>query len=442
MNDRKTIIALASGALPSGIAVVRISGPQCSYIMEQFLAKAVPARQLVVRRIIDPVSRDIIDKAMVANFPGPASFTGEDCLEFHVHGSRAIINKLLKRLQEIPMVRIGEPGEFTRRAFENARLQLTEIEGLSDLINAETESQRVLAIARMDGGFSERINGWRRQLVVCLANIEAYLDFSDEEDVGTPDIDGLVIAINSIAAEFRAALAGFAQGRIIREGFRVGIGGAPNVGKSSLLNHLVGSEVAIVTDEAGTTRDIKEVAVDLGGQLVVFFDSAGIRDATSKAEIEGVRRAREMLEHSNLIIWLRSALDLKDQWRPGAEANVLEVVNKCDLAAYDGPGLAVSAKTGMGVQQLLEEIKQLAINNNELGSSILLSRSRDRQAISDGLMALEAALTILETKQAPDMLELIAQDLRSAVFALQRLLGIIDAENVLDELFSGFCIGK
>ncbi len=441
MSDHKTIIALASGTLPCAIAVVRVSGPQCSYILDRFLSRPVSARQLVLRDIFNPFSGDLIDKGMVVSFPGPASFTGEDCLEFHLHGSRAVVDTILKKLQEIPMVRLAEPGEFARRAFENARLDLTEIEGLGDLIKAETESQRVLAIARMDGGFSEKINDWRRRLIVCLANIEAYLDFSDEDDVGTPDIKALAVQISAIAGEFEAVLAGFRHGRIIREGFRVGIGGAANVGKSSLLNHLVGSDVAIVTDEAGTTRDIKEVAVDLDGQLVIFFDSAGIREASSKAEIEGVRRAKEMLENSDLVIWLHSAIDRQDDWLPKG-GDVLEVVNKCDLAHYDGSALPISAKTGMGIKELLTKIGQLADSSDNLGGSILLSRFRDRQAIKEGLLALETALAALDSDKAPDMLELIAQDLRTAICPLQRLLGIIDAENVLDELFSGFCIGK
>jgi len=442
MGIQESIVALASGALPCAIAIIRVSGAQCAYIMERFLAEPPPARRLVVRKIIDPASGDIIDRAMVASFPGPDSFTGEDCLEFHVHGSRAIVAKLLKELNELPLVRLAEPGEFARRAFENGRMDLTEVEGLGDLINADTESQRVLALARMDGELGEKLKYWRRQLVNCLAHIEAYLDFSDEEDVGEANIKDLITRVTGIAGEFEVALAGFDHTRIVREGFRVGIGGAPNVGKSSLLNYLVGSDVAIVTDEAGTTRDIKEVAVDLDGQLVIFFDGAGIRDASSKAEIEGVRRAKLMLARSDLIIWLRSATDPDgDKWLPGGE-NVLEVSNKCDLVPRCPHGLAISAKTGMGMDILLGEIKKIINSSNNLDGSALLSRTRDRRAIKDGFLALQAALNGLKSDSAGDMLELIAEDLRRAIFSLQRLLGVVDAEDVLDQLFSGFCIGK
>jgi len=444
MGEQYSIVALASGTLPCAIAVIKVSGPECAFILAKFLDTPPIARRLCVREIVDPVTGGVIDKAMVVSFPGPGSFTGEDCLEFHVHGSRAIVNRLLQRLQEIPLVRLAEPGEFARRAFENGRMDLTEIEGLGDLIAADTESQRVLALARMSGELGHRIKYWRQQLVNCLANIEAYLDFSEEEDVGEADIGSLITRVTGIIAEFRTALAGFDHGRIVREGFRVGIGGAPNVGKSSLLNYLVGSDAAIVTEEAGTTRDVKEVAVDLAGQLVIFFDGAGIRDATSKAEIEGVRRAKLMLAGSDLVIWLRSVLAPDDDgWLPDGK-NVLEVVNKCDLAPGNGCGVEISVKTGMGMDNLLLEIKKIINKTRRLDGSVLLSRARDREAIDSGLRALEAALNSLKQEGAQGILELIAEDLRRAIFSLQRLLGlgIVDAENVLDELFSGFCIGK
>lgn len=444
MGEQYSIVALASGTLPCAIAVIRVSGPKCAYILDKFLHRPpFSKRQLCLRDIVDPVTGDIIDKAMVVSFPGPGSFTGEDCVEFHLHGARAIVNRVLQRLREIPLVRLAEPGEFARRAFENGRMDLTAIEGLGDLIAADTESQRVLAFARMNGKLANRIKYWREQLVGCLANIEAYLDFSDEEDVGEADIDDLISRVTSLIKEFTVALASFEKGRIVREGFRVGIGGAPNVGKSSLLNYLVGSDEAIVTEEAGTTRDIKQVAVDLDGQLVIFFDGAGIRQASSKAEIEGIRRAKAMLAGSDLVIWLHSVLepDNNNIWQPDGE-NMLEVTSKCDLAPGDGRNIEISVKTGMGMDELLLEIKRIISDSKGLDGSLLLSRARDQQAIINALEALQSVLKGLELADAFNMLELIAEDLRRTIFSLQRLLGIVDAENVLDELFSGFCIGK
>jgi len=441
MGVQDSIVALASGALPSAIAVVRVSGPKCADIVERFLLNPPPPRRLALSLIVDPDSGDVIDRGMAVRWPGPGSFTGEDCLEFHVHGSKPVVANLLKCLQKMPTVRLAEPGEFARRAFENGRLDLTQVEGLGDLVVAETESQRVQALARMNGGLADRLNGWRQQLLSCVAGVEARLDFSDEEDVGEADIEQLRDELARIADEFGSTLAGFDYGRIVREGFRVGIGGAPNVGKSSLINYLVGSDVAIVTDEAGTTRDVNEVAVDLDGHKVIFFDGAGIRDAVGKAEIEGIRRAKRMLERSDLVIWMRTAHGTEASYRPGA-SNLVEVVNKCDLAAATGSGMAISVKTGVGMEALLAMIGEKARENNTVAGAALISHARDRDAIVAGLEALEAAKNLLVSDLTGAALELVAEELRLAVFSLQRLLGAVDAENVLDRLFHDFCIGK
>lgn len=430
MAGRDTIVALSSGALPSGLAVIRLSGPAVESVLLHMLSALPPARKLVLA----PIAFDgtVFDQGLVAYFPAPNSFTGESCAELHLHGSRAVVAAVLRQLTQQPGLRLAEAGEFTRRAFENGKLDLTEVEGLGDLLEAETENQRQLALQRLSGGLSAVVLGWREVLLDLRAEIEAQLDFSDEGDVAAglpPRFADQVIALEEAIGK---ALAGLEGGRITREGFRVALAGAPNAGKSSLLNALARSDIAIVSEEAGTTRDVREVALDLGGQLVILVDMAGLRDTDSKAEAEGVRRARQEIARADLVLWL-NAPDAPSVIDVQTPAPVLIIATKADLVEGQGE-ITLSARTGQGIPALFERIAGAAAAQRG-GEPALISRERDRIALEQAREAL-AALALV------DELEVKAEMLREASATLERLLGRIDAEAVLGRLFSAFCIGK
>ncbi len=430
MRDDDTIVALSSGALPSGVAVVRLSGPGAGPVLMDVFGSLPPPRRLVLSDIA--LDGEVLDRGLVAWMPGPHSFTGEDCAELHLHGSPAVVRAVLRRLSARGGFRMAEAGEFTRRAFENGKLDLTAVEGIGDLLVAETESQRVQALARSAGGLALKIEAWRERLTGLRAEIEARLDFSDEGDV-SPLPAEFDQAIGSLAAEFAQALADVGRGRIVREGLRVALAGPPNAGKSSLLNVLARSDVAIVTDEAGTTRDVREVPVDLGGRLLTFIDMAGLRETTSKAEAEGVRRAVGEISAADLVLWL-VAPDVPEPALPPTTAPVWRVGTKADLMPSSEP-LAVSTLSGAGLGELLARLTRFAADSVGEGL-VLVSRERDAEALSAAHACLTAAL------QRIDAPELMAEDLRAASVSLERLVGRIDAEAVLGRLFSSFCIGK
>jgi tRNA modification GTPase len=425
-----TIVALSSGPPPSGVAVIRLSGPDSARILEAVVGSLPAPRQLTLR----PIGQEtLLDRGLVAWFPGPNSFTGEDCAELQVHGSPAGVRAILALVTALG-ARLAEAGEFTRRAFENGKLDLLEIEGLGDLLEAETENQRRQALARFEGGLSQRIDAWRMQLLDMRAEIESRLDFSDEGDVP----EGLPLSfgnsIDLLRKELAAALSSVTHGRIVREGIRVALAGAPNAGKSSLLNALAESDIAIVTDEAGTTRDVREVPLDIGGQLYLLLDLAGLRETESKAEAEGIRRAQAAIEQADIVLWL-SAPDVAGGPRQGVEATHFRVGTKSDLAPVAGVDILVSARTGEGLSELLDRIESIG-GGLAGGEPALLSRERDRVALQQAVAALDETLELLTTP------ELAAECLRSASQSLERLLGRLDAERVLDRLFSSFCIGK
>jgi tRNA modification GTPase len=427
-----TIVALSSGAVPSGVAVIRLSGPQSGPVLQEILGTLPVARKLVLAPIT--LSGETLDTGLVTWMPGPASFTGEDCVELHVHGSRAVVRSLLRKLSARTGVRLAEAGEFTRRAFENGKLDLVEAQGLGDLIDAETENQRAMAYARMEGGLTRRIDGWRERLLDLRAFIEAQLDFSDEGDVG--DLPPhFVTDVVTLASELAAAIDGGNQGRIIRQGFRVVLAGPPNAGKSSLLNALSQSDVAIVSDEAGTTRDLKEVPLDLNGQLVVLIDSAGLRETDSKAEAIGVNRARQAMASADLVLWLQAA-DQPSSAAPHIQQPILRLGTKADLGEIEGMEMSVSASTGEGVQELLTYLAETSGVSNVRAGDVLVSHEQDRIALAAAHRAISDVHTLLNQP------ELAAEKLRMASAALERLLGKIDAEKVLDHLFARFCIGK
>jgi tRNA modification GTPase len=430
MRSGDTIVALSSGAPPSGVAVIRLSGPQVRNILQHVVGALPEPRRLVLRAI---GQESLLDRGLVAYFPAPHSFTGEDCAELQVHGSPAGVRAILHLITSLGG-RLAEAGEFTRRAFENGRLDLVEIEGLGDLLEAETENQRRQALARFEGGVTEKIDGWRHELLDLRALIEANLDFSDEGDVSDDLPADFAARLQALGAEIATALRSIEHGRIIREGVRVALAGPPNVGKSSLLNALANSDIAIVTDEAGTTRDVREVPLDIEGQLYILMDLAGLRETSSKAEAEGIRRAHQALEHADLILWL-TAPDIDNLPLPTSSKPIISVGTKLDLGSTPNADVLVSTHTGDGIEALTEAIHQFG-QSLVLGEPSLLSRERDKIALARAAEELQTASVNLHSP------EVGAECLRQASYALERLIGRMDAENVLDRLFSSFCIGK
>ena len=432
---RDTIFALSSGGLPSGVAVVRMSGPHVRAALEAIAGRVPPARVATLCRLRDSDGRQI-DRGLVLFFAGPASFTGEDCGELHVHGGRAVVATLLRRLGGLPGLRQAEAGEFTRRAFLNGKIDLTGAEGLADLLAAETEAQRRLAVENAEGGQRTLYAGWRSRLVHARAMIEAELDFADEADVDGPVSEHIWKDLGELSGEIAQHCAGFSAAEIVREGFRVALMGAPNAGKSSLLNALARREVAIVTDVPGTTRDPIEIALDLRGLKVVVTDTAGLRDTEDTVERIGVSRALEVAARADLV------LELIDVRNGGAETlvagkPVLRIGTKCDLAhrSRDAFDLKISVVTGEGIAALLDMIAARAEDATAASSSVVPTRLRHIELLEETRRYIAAALS-------PKALELRAEDLRLASESLGRIIGAIDVEDLLDVIFSQFCIGK
>lgn len=430
MRAGDTIMALSSGSLPAGVAVIRLSGPLVRAALEA-LVGGVPKPRLMSLRHIGRSQR--LDQGLVAFFPAPNSFTGEDCAELQVHGSPAGVKAILNELRGLGL-RLAEAGEFTRRAFENGKLDLVEIEGLGDLLNADTEKQRQQALARYDGRLTAEIDQWRNSLLDLRAEIEARLDFSDEGDVSEDLPESWLVQLADLELAIASALASVESGRIVREGIRVAIAGAPNAGKSSLINALAKSDIAIVSDEAGTTRDVREVPLDIGGQLYILLDLAGLRETDSKAEAEGVRRAEKAIADADIVLWLR-APDVDDAKRPQTRGTLKTIGTKADLGGIETSDLVVSAETGQGLDELVIMLAELG-EGLAGGEPALVSHARDQDALAGALDALA------ETRTALGDWELAAENLRRASACLERLIGRIDAERVLDRLFASFCIGK
>ena len=425
-----TIFARATPPGRSGVAVIRVSGPLALTVPALFGARSVEPRRPALRRLM--AEGALLDEALLLAFAEGASFTGEPVLEIQCHGSVAVTNAVLGILGRAPGFRMAEPGEFTRRALENGRLDLPQVEALADLIDAETEMQRRVAAQGFGGGFSRKVAGWREALIRAAALVEATIDFADEDvpvDV-TPEVLSI---LDTLIPEFTRAAAGVAFAERLRDGFEVAIVGAPNVGKSTLLNALAGREAALTSDLAGTTRDVIEVRMDIAGLPVTLLDTAGLREGEDVVEKAGIARARDRAAAADMRIFLGQVPEGIES-RPGD----LHVHPKADLALEAGSGLAVSGKTGAGLDALVDHIGvQLAGRQPPEMSAV---RERHRRALQRGADALANARARLE--QDGGFPELAAQDMREALAALDALLGRVGVEDLLGEIFRSFCIGK
>jgi tRNA modification GTPase len=491
-HARDTIFALSSGRGPAAIAVVRVSGPRAGDALKALTGKLPAPRSAALARIRDPQTKETIDQALALWFPAPQSETGEDIAELQLHGGRAVIAATLAALSKVDGLRPAEAGEFTRRAFENGKLDLTAVEGLADLVMAETQGQRRQALRQLQGALANRAEDWRRRLIQALALVEARIDFADEADVPENLIAPALAITRSLADEIAGALADEGRGERLREGLVVAIAGPPNAGKSTLLNRIARREAAIVSPYAGTTRDVIEVHLDLDGWPVTLLDTAGIRETGDPVEMEGVRRARERAATADLVLWLVDASDAPGEgaenalsaphWTAGAGGSrpaVWILRNKIDLAgarkneseilargssegepAPNKPPInkvnqlltsrnesrfnsnerdfSISAKIGEGLGSLLTALASHAERYLTGAESTLITRERHRRALEDTLAALHRA-TSADVAGREDLL---AEELRTAAHALARLTGRVDVEDVLDVIFRDFCIGK
>ncbi len=450
-----TIFALSSGRPPAAIAVVRVSGPRAGDCLRALIGRVPEPRHAALARVRDPQSRETIDQAVAIWFPGPASETGEDTAELQLHGGRAVITAVLAALGRLEGCRPAEAGEFTRRAFENGRLDLTRVEGLADLIGADTEAQRRQAYRQLKGLLGEKAEAWRTRLTEALALVEARIDFSDEADVPEDLIEPALTVARQLADEIEAALADGRRGERLREGLVVAIVGAPNAGKSSLLNRIARRDAAIVSPYAGTTRDVIEVHLDLDGCPVTLLDTAGLRDSDNPVEQEGVRRARERASAADLVLWVIDAaaggeipLDLLAHefpltrkwliWSKVDRVSFLRVKSLRSIThRLDYPSHFISSKTEAGFDGLLPALSRHAAEFVGSTEPAMVTRARQRRALEETVTALRGALSVASHRE-----ELIAEELRLATRSLGRLTGRVDVEDILDVIFRDFCIGK
>ncbi len=456
MSLSDTIFALSSAPGRAGVAVVRISGGRADAALKALSRAELPApRRAALRVLHHPRDAVALDRALVLWFPAPASFTGEDVAELHLHGGRAVVAAVIDALDAIDGLRPAEAGEFTRRAFEAGKLDLSRVEGLADLINAETEAQRRQALRQMDGALSDVTESWRSTLMRALAHMEAAIDFPDEQlpDGIAAEVDG---TLSRLITEITAQLDDSFRGERLRDGLHVAIIGPPNAGKSSLLNVLARRDAAIVSELAGTTRDVVEVQLDLAGYPVTIADTAGLRkldnvvasEDSHKIEWEGIRRARARAAAADLklaVFDLTAWPDLDRQTRDMLDSDSLVVLNKLDkvrLASWaiegvrDSDLFALSALTGQGLDALLTRLKIEVVERlGAAGAAPAITRARHRRALEDCRAALARAREGRES-------ELTAEDLRLAARALGRITGRVDVEDVLDIVFRDFCIGK
>ncbi len=447
MAPKNTIFAISTPPGKSGVAIIRISGPMAAEVPTLFHFKIPRPRHATLVRMLDQ-KNDPIDLGVALWFPAPASFTGEDVFELQIHGSRAVTETILSILSSHKNFRLAEPGEFSKRAFENEKMDLVQAEGLADLIDAETSQQLRQAHLQLDGILSKACQNWREKLVQLLAYIEAYIDFPEE---GIPEhvITEAIEISRQLLSEFEAILNGTRAIRQIREGYRIAILGAPNTGKSSLLNWFAKSDYAIVSDAPGTTRDVLEFALDLGGYKIIFFDTAGIRETEEAIEKEGVRRSRLKADESDLNLVLFDAEKL-----PALDVISMQLVSAKSIPIFSridrksaaktpdtvsGVGaFSISVKTGEGIDNLIKEIEN-RLSNIEMPESAFVTRERQAKSIREAAENLENFRHILSNGRDT---ELAAEDLRQAVYAIGKITGKVHLDEVLDALFRNFCIGK
>ncbi|MDX0626263.1 tRNA uridine-5-carboxymethylaminomethyl(34) synthesis GTPase MnmE [Sinorhizobium medicae] len=440
MQFTDTIYALSSGSPPAGVALIRVSGPATTDALARLCGPLPPARVATLRTIRTRNS-DILDSGLVLYFPGPASFTGEDCCELQVHGGRAVVSAILDELAAMDGLRHSEAGEFARRAFQNGKLDLVEVEGLADLIAAETEMQRRLAVEQSGGGQSALYAGWARRLTHARAMIEAELDFADEDDIPGSVSAAIWTDIGRLREEIDEHIARAGVAEIIRDGLKIVIAGEPNAGKSSLLNALAQRDIAIVTEIAGTTRDVLSADLSLAGFSVKLFDTAGLRETDEVVEREGIRRARQVIADADLVLLLsEKPSDFRlDEWQPGKSVPVIRVATKVDRPRprwkTSEADVFLSTRTGEGMDKLLA---MLQAHLPDLAGNTALSMPSRRRHVDCLRQAGAALVRSMEARE----LELQAEQLRQAGDALGRITGRVDVEKLLDVIFSEFCIGK
>ncbi|UWR52914.1 tRNA uridine-5-carboxymethylaminomethyl(34) synthesis GTPase MnmE [Phaeobacter inhibens] len=428
-----TIFALASAQGKAGVSVIRLSGPKAISTASVISGGDLPCPGRVLR-VLSDCSGARIDEALVLAFAGPNSFTGEDTVEFQVHGSTSVVSAMLDLLGQFEDVRLSDPGEFTRRALENGKLDLSQVEALADLIDAETEAQRVQAQAVLAGGLADLAERWRKDLIRAASLIEVTIDFADE-DVPVDVTKEVKELLAGVTADLEPQIAGVKMAERIRSGFEVAIIGAPNVGKSTLLNALAGREAAITSEYAGTTRDVIEVRMDLAGLPVTLLDTAGLRETDDHVEGIGIKMAKERAEKADLRVFLtedRAAIDID------ISEDDIVIAPKADLVGDGVPQKAVSGKTGQGIDMLITDITKVL--RNRAGKVGIATRARHRETMKTAYDRLQSAQDVL--RYGPEYYDVAAEDMRSAIRSLEMLVGRVGVENLLDEIFSSFCLGK
>lgn len=468
-SSTETIFALSSAPGRAGVAVVRVSGPKAQTLAHDMVGPAgrpLEPRRARFARIKHPLTGALLDEGIAVWFPAPQSFTGEDIVEFQVHGGRAVVNAVLEALSQMDGCRIAEPGEFTRRAFEAGKIDLTQVEGIADLVDADTDAQRVQALGQAGGALLEIFDTWRAELIRARAKLEAAIDFSDEEDVAQASTVGVADDVSNLLEQVDGHLAGGYRGEIIRYGFKVVLAGPPNVGKSSLLNALAQRDAAIVSAEAGTTRDVVEVRIDLGGFAVIVSDTAGIREAAGDVEAEGIRRTVSRVEDADLVLWM---IDLASPGAPpppevlAKDGRAVVVFTKIDLVGAPkveevlrgwpddarhwferaGAPVSICARRGdtAGIDGLTERLTKIVADRAGDAGSPVLTQARHRAHLVRCAGYLREFVSG-DGAGAGGEVELQAELLRLASDALGRITGRVDVEDVLDDVFGQFCIGK
>ena len=440
-NFEDTILALATGSLHAATALIRISGKAASRTAN-ILGFKLQKQRLATVVILKDGERKL-DEALAIFFKGPWSYTGEDVMELHVHGGRAVIEAVINTLKKQEGFRIAEPGEFTKRAVLNGKMDLTKAEGINDLIQAETEAQRVQSFAQVDGALSEIAFGWREKAIKMAAHIEAYIDFPDEE-IPESTLTSLGDEMSVLIRDIEKGLNDGRRGEILREGFRVAVIGPPNAGKSTLVNWLSKRPVSIISEQPGTTRDVLEASLDLGGYPVIIADTAGLRASTDPIENEGIKRAQEWAKTANTrLILLEPSTEagFLERLKPNPECDLV-VLNKIDLLPRDlkkEETLAISLKDEIGLDKLLNRLKKIASKRMVGEEPPVITRTRHREALQSCLNSIKSAKTALLSDEEP---EIVAEELRAATKSLGRVVGAVDVEDLLDVVFGDFCIGK